>query len=631
VERAHKIFSSANKITDSEKRRNVLISKVDRHGNMSVWQVLVWLAALAPLLTAVPTNKLVFLEEPEDVTGQAGGRLELPCRVGGRGRGDELLLDQGRICSWTRDGEEVVTSDGGRVHLAGCSLVLEPLLVADEGEYRCLAGPELTSQPAKVTVEAQPGLPFITEARVGDVLAVEEGRLVELHCSSQGAKPAAELVWRYGAVATEGFDIREEVTRQRDTGLWRTTSVFKFVPREDQEVVCSVHSEPFPEARNSRPLQLKLLHEPRVTVTGPSTQLREGQDITLTCETAASPSEVTYKWFINDNEIIGQAEASLTLEKVGREHHKAEVKCVAENSAGVGEAAVELTVRYEPRILEHPESVVARQGETVSLHCQAEGSPAPQYAWVKVVAGQKEEVVGVSGTLTLTAAERTEGQYVCKVFVTGHPALSSRPASLALLRPPTVEMEETVAARVGEAAVLQCRVTTLSTNTTVVWTRHPAEGRLDSLRGDMTRERRVPGEQGGVTVHAELILPVLAEADFTSYGCFAQNEAGTDYRMLTLMEQQDTDWVSLIVAVNTLLGMLVLAGVFVWHYRRRAGAQLLPTTIERAVLPPIYRGEDMGLFDELDLRDGMTENYGAISNEYFDNPKDEKKIDLRIV
>ena len=35
--------------------------------------------------------------------------------------------------------------------------------------------------------------------------------------------------------------------------------------------------------------------------------------------------------------------------------------------------------------------------------------------------------------------------------------------------------------------------------------------------------------------------------------------------------------------------------------------------------------------DEVLLKDGMTENYGSISNEYYDNSKNEKKIDLRIV
>merc|ERR1711902_397101 len=66
-----------------------------------------------------------------------------------------------------------------------------------------------------------------------------------------------------------------------------------------------------------------------------------------------------------------------------------------------------------------------------------------------------------------------------------------------------------------------------------------------------------------------------------------------------------------------------------WAHRARWGPGL--PQLDRAVLPPIYRGEDPTVFDEVLLKDGMTENYGSISNEYYDNSKNEKKIDLRIV
>ena len=176
--------------------------------------------------------------------------------------------------------------------------------------------------------------------------------------------------------------------------------------------------------------------------------------------------------------------------------------------------------------------------------------------------------------------------------------------------------------------VVECKVESQG-NTSVVWTRQPGQGRLDSLR-DQTRQRVVREENGEVTVHSELILPNIQPGDFATYGCFAQNSAGTDYKVLTLEEEQVTDWVSLMVAVNTLLGLAVLAGVLACHYYKKkyAGYEQPP---ERAVLPPIYRGEDPTVFDEVLLRDGMAENYGSISNEYFDNAKNEKKIDLRIV
>merc|ERR1719336_367831 len=346
----------------------------------------------------------------------------------------------------------------------------------------------------------------------------------------------------------------------------------------------------------------------------------------FTCSAVASPGDVTYKWFINDNEIEGQTDSVLTLERVGREHNMAEVRCKVENSVGIGEAATTISVAFQPKITSQPKSVVARNGEEENLKRRAEASPQPQYAWVKV--GEREEVVGVSNVLSITAGKNTVGRYLCRVFVEGRAAVNSEEATVSLLTSPRVHLPEVVAGRIGEAVVVDCKVESQG-NTSVVWTRQPGQGRLDSLR-DQTRQRVVRSENGEVTVHSELIIPNIQPGDFATYGCFAQNSAGTDYKVLTLEEKQVTDWVSLMVAVNTLLGLTVLAGVLACHYyKKKYGGYEQP--LDRAVLPPIYRGEDPTVFDEVLLKDGMTENYGSISNEYYGNSKNEKKIDLRIV
>ena len=69
-----------------------------------VWRMWWLLVLLFPLLQAGLTDKLMFSAEPGDVTAMAGEVLVLPCAVTGRGRGDQGL------CTWTRDGEELVNS-----------------------------------------------------------------------------------------------------------------------------------------------------------------------------------------------------------------------------------------------------------------------------------------------------------------------------------------------------------------------------------------------------------------------------------------------------------------------------------------------------------------------------------------
>ena len=58
-----------------------------------------------------------------------------------------------------------------------------------------------------------------------------------------------------------------------------------------------------------------------------------------------------------------------------------------DSSVGAGEATVRVRVEYEPRLVRQPQSLVAREGQTVVLGCRAEASTAPQYAWVRVGEG----------------------------------------------------------------------------------------------------------------------------------------------------------------------------------------------------------------------------------------------------
>ena len=109
--------------------------------------------------------------------------------------------------------------------------------------------------------------PHISQASDGKVLEVQEGELVLLECSSLAPTPNLELVWRNGTVASEKFDIQEDIRLMQDGLTWKTTSIFQFVPLEDQTVVCIAHAEVFLQPKNSPPLQLRLDKNPKVTLT----------------------------------------------------------------------------------------------------------------------------------------------------------------------------------------------------------------------------------------------------------------------------------------------------------------------------------------------------------------------------
>ena len=60
-------------------------------------------------------------------------------------------------------------------------------------------GGGVRSEEATLSVNCQPGQPYIVEAQEGDTLLLEQGEEVELHCQSQGGKPPAEIHWWDGA------------------------------------------------------------------------------------------------------------------------------------------------------------------------------------------------------------------------------------------------------------------------------------------------------------------------------------------------------------------------------------------------------------------------------------------------
>ena len=51
------------------------------------------------------------------------------------------------------------------------------------------------SRVASLSVNCEPGKPYIVQAREGDSLLVSAGDEVELQCESQGGKPPAEVEW----------------------------------------------------------------------------------------------------------------------------------------------------------------------------------------------------------------------------------------------------------------------------------------------------------------------------------------------------------------------------------------------------------------------------------------------------
>lgn len=77
---------------------------------------------------------------------------------------------------------------------------------------------------------------------------------------------------------------------------------------------------------------------------GPNGRIPEGSEVRLGCKADANPPDVSYKWFLNDEPILGDFTTELVLRNVSRRHHDAIVKCEVHNAVGKSEESQTLDI-----------------------------------------------------------------------------------------------------------------------------------------------------------------------------------------------------------------------------------------------------------------------------------------------
>ena len=95
------------------------------------------------------------------------------------------------------------------------------------------------------------------------------------------------------------------------------------------------------------------------------------------------------------------------------------------------------------------------------------------------------------------------------------------------------------------------------------------------------------------------------------YGCFSTNEVGADYKTFYLMKESSFSYLSLIISINTVIGVLIFVGLIIHHKNKRK-----TLAKKRKHESPIYKGNP-GSFDEIILEKEMQEEY--IGLDIFDN------------
>nr|CAH7764369.1 unnamed protein product [Callosobruchus chinensis] len=571
--------------------------------------LLLRIAILLPsFLHAEVIREQKFAMEPQDQTAVVGSRVTLPCRV----------IGKSGILQWTKDdfglGTHRNLSGFERYTMIGSdeegdfSLEIFPVMLDDDASYECQvsSGPQgqkgIRSRVAQLTVLVPPEPPRITQ---GDRLVTTEDREIELECISYGGKPAAEITWidGLGNVLTDGIEYIVE--KLSDGRRYTAKSILKLTPRKvhhNTTFTCQAQNTAERTHRSAK-LKLEVKYAPKVSVSilsglGTGGRIPEGSEVRLGCKADANPTDVQYRWFLNDEPLIGDYGTELVLFNVTRKHHDAIVKCEAQNAVGKSEESQTLDVSYGPQFRNRPRNVQADHGSSVTLTCDVDGNPFPDVTWHHETS---KKIVSTSPNLTLRVDEKTAGKYYCKAKVPGFPEIGAE-ASILLKGPPSIVSHRTQFGIEGDNVRVECTAFSIPAPERVVWTFNGKEVDLHDQDYSILED---PLPEG---VKSTLIIRESQERHFGMYNCTVANAYGSDVVEISLMPQKSFPMLIIVIGVIGAVIVLIIIIMIIFLCHRQGNKKPPPETDANTIEKQCKESDRSSNISDLklDLRTGSS-------------------------
>ncbi|KAI8128117.1 Irregular chiasm C-roughest protein [Lucilia cuprina] len=518
-----------------------------------------------------------FAMEPQDQTAVVGARVTLPCRV----------INKQGVLQWTKDDFGLGTSRDlagfERYSMIGSdeegdySLDIYPVMLDDDARYQCQVSPGPEGQPAvrstfaKITVLVPPEAPKIIQ---GDVIHTTEDRKVDIECVSVGGKPAAEITWidGFGNVITD--NIEYTIIPLPDLRRFTAKSVLKLTPKKEHHnttFTCQAQNTADRTYRSVKiKLEVKYAPKVRVNVIGGAVgngRILEHSQVRLECKADANPSDVRYKWYINDEPISGGQKTEMVIRNVTRKFHDAIVKCEVQNSIGKSEDSETLDISYGPTFKEKPRSMEADIGSLVTLNCEVDGNPTPDIVWIQ---HPIDRVVGSSPNLTFSVSNETAGRYYCKANVPGYAEISAD-AYVYLKGSPTISSARTQYGLIGDTARIECFATSVPRARHVSWTFNGHEISSELGHDYSVLVDAVPGG-----VKSTLIIRDSQSYHYGKYNCTVVNDYGNDVAEINLQAQKSVPLLMTIVGGISAVALLMIITILVVVYFKCKKRSKLP-------------------------------------------------------
>ncbi|KAK2835266.1 hypothetical protein Q5P01_015750 [Channa striata] len=313
--------------------------------------------------------------------------------------------------SWTKNGRVISTEQDQNMYrlLSSGSLVIIAPTVEDSAVYKCVASNEAgeDSKSINLTVHVPPSI-----ADEPTELTVTRLSPVVVPCTASGI-PEPTVHWSKDGIKLptqgQGYSILSTGSIEITSAELSHTGHYLCIAKNAAGSI-------------QRHIQLTVQELPVIQSHPSSLDVILNNPITLPCRATGSPRP-TITWQKEGINIPTTGGSFTILPNGSLQISKASVLdsgtyiCVAQNPAGTALGKTKLRVQVPPVISSETKTYLALVDSSVTLQCQADGSPAPSVTWHKdgqPLSGSLRQRVLSSGSLQIAFIQPTDtGRYTC--------------------------------------------------------------------------------------------------------------------------------------------------------------------------------------------------------------------------
>ncbi|XP_029286370.1 secreted immunoglobulin domain 4 [Cottoperca gobio] len=381
----------------------------------------------------------------------------------------------------------------------------------------------LDPPPARLHPPLSPVISFCAVSSQAPVVSVEpraatvrQGETVSFRCQVGSGAPPIQLQWK----RANNKALPDNAKTGPDGSV---LTVANARPENQGQYRCLAAN---PAGRSTASAVLNVKHAPQVRLTpAEPLRVRLGEPVSVECRATGRPRPIlTWKRQGSTLQLVTKETNDVNTIQWPAVHPEDSgvYICQAKNSEGMAEVKVEVIVKGQlgaPVASVGATEMTVVEGHTITMACQASGSPLPVITWSKLRAPLPWKHTMAGGILTLTSVGRQDsGQYICNA--TNMHGYSEAYTQMEVESPPyATSLPDQVRLQPGDALSVQC----------LAHGSHPIQ--FEWSRG--SRAGLPPGAES--TKDGKLLIAHVKLSDSGTYKCVATNHIGSSEALVKVI------------------------------------------------------------------------------------------------